>query len=219
MAAVSLEGTSAECVRTPSPRTDNGVSTGSLERQQPKADGTGSEEAGDRSELRSVGDGPIKDVEGVTNHDQEQRGREDHSKLLPNGIHSTVSEVQAGDAGCGGPPASGVQLRHNSGRTRPMSFLLQSHHGLLLKEEMAVEGERMAVWLGEESIVWEGGRTGKGLCGHAVMCCSMTRVGGSNCVCVFCWLECNWAHVGGCPCINGAQTVQNWRGLFSSGCI
>lgn len=177
MAAVSLEGASSECVRTPSPHTENGVSTGSTERQQPKADGTGSEEAGDGNGLSSsVGDGPNKDVEGVANCDQEQRGRDDYSKLLPNGIHSSVSKVQAGDAGhrpvCGGPPAGGVQLRHSSiGRSRPMSFHLQSHHGLLLKEEMTVEGERMVVWLGEESIVWEGGRTAKGVCMSLVCVC------------------------------------------------
>ena len=181
MAAV--DGASTECVRTPAPRTENGVSTGSTERQQPQADGTGSGEAGDGNKLSIVeGDGH-NGLEGVANYDGEQRGREDHSTLLPNGIHSTISEVQAGDhVHCPGPPDGGVQLRHNSrSRARSTSFYLQSHHGLLLKEEMTVEGEKMVVRLGEESIVWESGKAGKGVC-MCVRVCTCACV--CACVCV-----------------------------------
>ena len=187
MAAVAVEGTAGECVRTPSPGTQNGVTTGSTERQHPKADGTGSERAGSHSKV--IGDGAGPKGMGAATCDQGQHGREEQSALLPNGVPSTVNGAQAGAAGKHPESAratDSVQLRHQSSgspdrsRSRPMSFRLWSQHGLLLTEEMKVEGEKMVVRLGEESIVWESAKIGKGVwcvCACAVMSEAACTVG------------------------------------------
>ena len=164
MAAVALQGTSDKCVRTPSPGTENGISTGSTDRPHPKANGTESDTAGGHGKVVGV---------GVGNQALGQRGREESS--LPNGVPSGgSSEVHAGAAGTRPERAStmdGVQLRRNNGsspdkvHSRPMSFRLRSQHGLLLTDEMKVDGEKMVVRLGEESIAWESARIGKGVCG------------------------------------------------------
>lgn len=177
MSAVAVEGTSGEWVRTPSPGTENGISTGSTERQHPKADSSGSDGAGGHSKAIGAGSCPNKD-EGAVNHDQRQES-------LPNGVPGAAREnVQAGAEGKRPECASsfdGVQMRQHSStnpggsRSRPMSFRLRSQHGLLLTEEMKVEGERMVVRLGEDSIAWESAKIGKGewcVCALAVCCVS-----------------------------------------------
>lgn len=163
MAAVAVQGTSDKCVRTPSPGTENGISTGSTDRPHPKANGTESDTAGGHGKAVGV---------GVGNHALGQRGREDSQH--PNGVPpGGISEVQAGAAGTRSERAStmdGVQLRRRHScspdrvRSRPMSFRLRSQHGLLLTDEMKVEGEKMVVRLGEESIAWESAKIGKGVC-------------------------------------------------------
>ena len=189
MSAVAVEGTSGKWVRTPSPGTENGISTGSTERQHPKADSSGSDGAGGHSKAIGAGSCPNKD-EGAVNHDQRQES-------LPNGVPGAAREnVQTGAEGKRPECASsfdGVQMRQHSStnadgsRSRPMSFRLRSQHGLLLTEEMKVEGERMVVRLGEDSIAWESAKIGKGEWCVCVCSCSL-----------LCKLPSVWDWVGSC---------------------